>query len=108
MKKLMFSTAAILALSLSAFAGTPEKAEAKTATETNAQTSDVLHWFDMSSTPAYLQSNTIEDEESPGCEPNKQGCERAYRDDQFNTFGVPTSGVKPGQINSPIATLGFQ
>jgi hypothetical protein len=111
MKKVIFSAAALMLASAFSFAGTPEtKANTKPEAKTNAQTADVLHWCSPSGTPSFIQSNTLDDEEmqaSP-CERNKTGCERGYRDDQLNTPGVPSSGVKSSQINTPAATLGQQ
>ncbi|WP_336834722.1 hypothetical protein [Sphingobacterium siyangense] len=115
MKKLILSAATLMLASALSFAGTPEtkgeaKPEAKTEMKANTQTADVLHWYSPSGTPVFRQSNTIDDEEmeTAPCERNKTGCERGYRDDQLNTPGVPSSGVKPGEINLPAATLGQQ
>ena len=109
MKKVIFSAAALMLASAFSFAGTPET-KAKPEVKTNIQTEEVLHWYSPSGTPSFIQSNTLDEEEmeaSP-CERNKTGCQRGYRDDQLNTPGVPTSGVKPGQISTPAATLGQQ
>lgn len=84
MKKLMFSTAAILALSLSAFAGTPEtKGEAKTTAKT--QDTYVYH---------YVSTNTDGTLNFLPGEPNPSACEGAKE--------IPCRWTSDEELTSPM------
>lgn len=102
MKKFIFSAAALMLATTFSFAGTPEtKANAEQAAAT-ATTSN-LHWYSMSGT-VYQNTATVAGEQAfSGCNgpSSKPECERGYRDDQLNTPGNPSAGVKPSQISTP-------
>lgn len=86
------------------FAGTPEtKANAKP--EVNTNSTSTLHWYTVSgSTVSFQNTATMTDEQAlTGCTgaSTKPECERGYRDDQLNSPGNPSAGVKPAQIATP-------
>ncbi|PZR29624.1 MAG: hypothetical protein DI535_02630 [Citrobacter freundii] len=96
MKKYLLGLAAVVvALSLSAFTGNYKKVEKINGTAD-------LHWFEAPYNGADFQATTAtvalrtsqidcnELDETPECE-------RAYRDDQLVTPGVPSSGVKSAE-----------
>lgn len=84
------------------FAGTPET---KAKPEVNTNSAGTLHWYKMSgSTPVFQNTGTQSDEQAlTGCDgaPTKPECERGYRDDQLNSPGNPSAGIKPAQVASP-------
>lgn len=104
MKKFIFSAAALMLATTFSFAGTPEtKSKAEPATTTASAGN--LHWYVMSGTsPVFQNTATTSDEQAiTGCSgpSSKPECERGYRDDQLNTPGNPSAGVKPSQVNAP-------
>ena len=102
MKKLILSAAAFMLATAFSFAGTPETKGEPTVSTTSASS---LHWFVMSGTSPVFQNTAsqIDEQSLTGCDgpSSKPECERGYRDDQLNTPGNPSSGVKPAQVNAP-------